>query len=137
VEEQSRAAALLTLLSTKSGTAKITEIVTNLARLISAIKRPVAFCVRILNPRFPDHNDVGKLFRDVVDPITYAFCYEKIEMGTSAPEHLISTMVAFAPGVTAGWNGYNSELLRRAGKASARSELFLKYSTNLGMGCVC
>jgi hypothetical protein len=87
VEEQSRAAALLTLLSSKSGATDVTEIMANLAKLVSAIKRPIAFYVRILNPRLPDYSDVEKFFRNVVDPITDAFCYEKVEMGTSAPEH--------------------------------------------------
>jgi len=86
-EEQSRAATLLTLLSTKSGKADVNEIVFNLAKLISAIKLPVAFYVRILNPGLPDYDDVENFFRDVVDPITDSFCYQKIEMGTSAPEH--------------------------------------------------
>ena len=60
VEEQSRAAALLTLLSTKSGTVDVAEIVANLAKLVSAIKRPAVFYVRILNPQLPDYGNVEK-----------------------------------------------------------------------------
>jgi hypothetical protein len=86
-EEQSKAATLLTMLSTKSGTADVTKIVANLAKLVAAIRRPVAFYVRILNPRLPEYSGVESFFRNVVDPITDALCYDKKEMGASAPEH--------------------------------------------------
>jgi hypothetical protein len=86
-EEKSRAATLLTMLSTKSGTVDVAEVVANLGKLVSAIKRPVAFYIRILNPALPDFGEVETFFRNIVDPIMDACCYEKIEMGASAPEH--------------------------------------------------
>ena len=49
-EQQSMASTLLALLVTKGGTVEVTEVVTNLERLVTALDLPIAFYVRQLNP---------------------------------------------------------------------------------------
>ena len=86
-EQQSTGATVLSLLATRAGKQDASEIASNFAALVSALDRPIAFYVRLLNPNVPDFPDVERFFRGVVDPTVSELGYRKVEMGTDASRH--------------------------------------------------
>ena len=86
-EQQSMASTLFALLATKGGKVEVTEVVTNVERLVTSLDLPIAFYVRQLNPGLTDFGEVEKFFRDVVDPTVAGLGYRRVEMGTDASRH--------------------------------------------------
>jgi len=86
-EQQSTGATVLSLLATRTGKQDACEIASNFAALVSALDRPIAFYVRLLNPNVPDFPDVERFFRGVVDPTVSELGYRKVEMGTDASRY--------------------------------------------------
>jgi hypothetical protein len=86
-EQQSMGATVLSLLATKAGKKDVFEIASNFVALVSALDRPIAFYVRLLNPTMPDFPEVERFFREVVDPTVNGLGYRRMEMGTDASQH--------------------------------------------------
>jgi hypothetical protein len=80
-------ATVLSLLATRTGKQDVFEIVANFDALVSALDRPIAFYVRLLNPNVTDFPDVERFFRQVVDPTVGGLGYRRVEMGTDASRH--------------------------------------------------
>jgi hypothetical protein len=88
-------AALLVAAATGNGCAERAKVVDSLMQLLSAIDRPNAFCVRLLNNKMEEFAAVERFFRDIVDPVVKKIGYRRIEMGTDRTEHGFLNMEIF------------------------------------------
>jgi hypothetical protein len=80
-------AALLVAASTGNGSVALGQVVSSLMQLLTAIDRPNAFYVRLLNDNVNEFPAVERYFREVVDPAVQKIGYRRLEMGTDATEH--------------------------------------------------
>jgi hypothetical protein len=80
-------AALLIATATENGAIALGTVINSLMRLLSAIDRPNAFYVRLLNNRLGEFPVVERFFREVVDPVVSKIGYRRLEMGTDPSEH--------------------------------------------------
>lgn len=88
--------ALLARTKTQGGTVDVGRIVEGLMELISGLRDPEAFYVRLLNKTHPDFAAVEAFFRDVVDPVVDQLGFSKAEMGEVETEEAFMNVEIFA-----------------------------------------
>jgi len=85
LRDSSYGAEIFTATVTHDGTAPIPSVVQGILSLITALKPPRVFYVRLLDPDDDDWKSVESYFRDVVDPVVKKLGFEGVEMSRQSP----------------------------------------------------
>jgi len=95
-KDLSGGSALLTAAATRDGAVAVDQVVPALMRLLVGLRDPEAFYVRLLNPEVPEHAEVERFFRNVVDPLVDELGYPGGAMGETPSEDAFMNVEIFS-----------------------------------------
>lgn len=86
VDASESATDLLDRTRTRNGTAKVSDVVSSVVRLLQALVSPRVFYVRLLNDTFAEYSSVENFFRNTADSLVKELGYEPLQMGLGTNE---------------------------------------------------